>query len=66
MKIKFDAVPVSTKIIRKGWNSETTEYTFVDNCDAMVFAEDTWVCGPIGEWLNVKDNVVTVFKCSAD
>ena len=66
MKIKFDAVSVSTKIIRKGWNSETTEYTFVDNYDAMVFAEDTWVCGPIGEWLKVKDNVVTVFKCSAD
>ena len=66
MTIKFEAIPVSTKIIRKGWNSETTEYTFVDNFDAMIFAEDTWVCGPIGEWLTVKDNVVTVFRCSAD
>jgi hypothetical protein len=66
MTVKIEFAPVATEIVRKGWNSETTEYTFANADDANLFFINKWVCGPIGEWKKINGNKVTVFNCSAD
>lgn len=66
MTIAFEAKPIKTEPVRKGWNSETVKHTFSDNFDAMVFFESVFVCRQIGEWKEIENNQVTVFTCSAD
>jgi hypothetical protein len=66
MTVKIEFAPVSSQVVRKGWNSETTQYTFSNEDDALLFFLSSWVCGPIGEWKDIKNNVVTIFNCSAD
>lgn len=66
MTVKIEFAPVSSKVVRNGWNSRTTQHTFANEDDALLFFLSKWVCGPIGEWKAVEKNVVTIFNCSAD
>ena len=68
MQIKFESVAVDFETVRKGWNSLTEKFTFVDEFDALIFLayRSEFLIGPIGEWARQEGNAVTVFTCSAD